>query len=123
MIEIGIKSDILEQITYGQKTIEVRLGTPEFLTLAAGDTIIVRDDTITKSHPTKTRLIVTQVLLFESFAELFEAVDYEQAVPSATSLEEAMQTYRQFYSPEDEVTYGVAAIYFTLDKPTVSPTI
>lgn len=117
MHEVGIESSLVEAIRNGQKTIEGRLGKPRFLEVKEGDILSVRED-IWKdgdaigSHDDALQLKVTQVLYFESFKEMLEAVNYEAAVPTATTLQEAISKYAEFYSAKDEEEYGVVALFF-----------
>lgn len=119
MHEIGIESSLVEAIRSGEKTIEGRLGKPRFLQMKEGDTLRIREDIwkdgeIIGTHDDSLRVIITQILYFESFKEMLEAVNYEAAVPTAKTLSEAVKKYRQFYSAQDEDEYGVAALFFTV---------
>lgn len=117
MHEIGIESTLVDAIRNGVKTIAGRLGKPRFLAIKEGDVLNIREDIwndgkITASHDNAVQVTVRQILYFESFREMLEAVDYEAAVPSAGTVDEAVDTYAKFYSPEDEATYGVVAMFF-----------
>jgi ASC-1-like (ASCH) protein len=119
MLEIGIEISILRDILDGKKTVEGRLGKPKFLKLRVGDEISLREDiwkdgTIVDSVPDRARIKVEQLLYFESFEEMFGSVNFKSAVPSATTVDEAIAAYRQFYSPEDEYGFGAVAIMFSL---------
>lgn len=117
MQEIGIESTMVEAIRRGLKTIEGRLGKPRFLKMAEGDILSIREDVweqgeITGSYPGAIEIRITQILYFETFKEMFEAVNYEAAVPTAKSVSQAVAAYREFYSKEDEGKYGVVALFF-----------
>jgi ASC-1-like (ASCH) protein len=117
MHEIGIESSLVEAIRNGQKTIEGRLGKPRFLQIKEGDMLAVREDIwkdgeVIGSHDDVLQLKVTQVLYFESFKEMLEAVNYETAVPTAKTLQDAISKYAEFYSIKDEEEYGVVALFF-----------
>lgn len=119
MHELGIATNYLEQIQSGQKTVECRLGKPQYLKIRPGDEIAIheevwRDGTIISSKPSGITLDVTQILYFESFEDAFGAMSYKDAIPSATSKAEAIAAYRLFYTSEDEQEYGVMAIFFEL---------
>lgn len=116
MHEIGVESSLVEAIRSGEKTIEGRLGKPRFLQIKEGDTIRVREDiwkdgVIIGTHDDSLRVEVAQVLFFETFREMLEAVNFEAAVPSANTIEAAIATYAAFYSPQDEKEYGVVALF------------
>ena len=116
MQEIGIETSLVPSVVNGELTIIGRLGKPRFLKMAVGDVLNIREDLwkdgkIVASYPDAAQVKITQVLYFETFKEMLEAVDFTQAVPSAKSLDEAVERYRQFYSSEDEEEYGVVALY------------
>ena len=117
MHEIGIESSLVEAIRNGEKTVEGRLGKPRFLKIREGDTLNIRediwkDDEVIGSHDDALRLRVTQVLYFETFKEMLKAVNYEAAVPTAKTFQEAISKYAEFYSKKDEGEYGVVALFF-----------
>ena len=81
MDEIGIASVVLKEILSGKKTIEVRLGKPRFLKLRSGDNLSLREDIwengiITKSFSRQAVIKIKQILYFESFAEMFDTLDF-----------------------------------------------
>jgi len=119
MQEIGIESSLLRQVLSGDKTIEARLGKPKFLKIRVGDTLSLREDVwidgnIADQIHDRATVQVTQLLYFESFEEMFSAVSYKAAVPTAESRLDALDIYRQLYSKEDEYEYGVVALTFKL---------
>ena len=122
MEEIGIESTLVESIRNGDKTIEARLGKPRFLKIKEGDSIHVREDfwyegKILESLSHALEVKVTQILYFETFKEMLEAMDFQAAIPTATSVDDALKTYKQYYSSEDEREYGVVAFSFELVQP------
>jgi ASC-1-like (ASCH) protein len=119
MQEIGIESSVLENIRHGRKTIEGRLGKPKFLKLDVGDILHLREDiwdegVIIASRLSNLKIRITQILYFETFAEMMDSLDHEAAIPDAKTPEEAAAAYRKYYSAEDEQEYGVVAILFEL---------
>jgi ASC-1-like (ASCH) protein len=119
MHEIGIESSLVEAIRNGEKTIEGCLGKPRFLQIKEGDTIRIREDIwkdgeIIGAHDDSLRVVVTQILFFETFKEMLEAVNFEAAVPTADTIKEAIATYATFYAAQDEAEYGVVALFFKL---------
>lgn len=119
MQEIGIESSVLNDIIEGKKTFEARLGKPKFLKVREGDRLSLREDVwadgrIVDSIPNKAVIVITQVLYFENFVEMLEAINYEQVIPSAKNAQEASDAYGLFYSKEDETEYGVVAFEFKL---------
>lgn len=114
MSEIGIESTLVEAIRNGDKTIEVRLAKPRFLLIQEDEILSIREDFYYEgdvleslSHALEVR--VTQILYFETLKETFEAINFEAALPSATSVDDAIKKYREFYSAEEEREFGVVA--------------
>lgn len=119
MHEIGTESSILEDIRNGRKTIEARLGKPKYLTIGAGDVVHLREDVwkdgaVAQSRPSDLSVKITQVLYFESFSEMLDALNYKAVMPAALNVEDAIGIYRQFYTAEDEEEFGVVAMLFEL---------
>lgn len=117
MKEIGIESSLLQSILAGHKTLEGRLGKPSYLKIRPGDTLSVREDTwqghkLVSSRKDAAKIRVKQILYFESFAEMLETLGHRNAVPLSNSVEEAVKTYRQFYTVEAEEEFGVVALLF-----------
>lgn len=119
MQEIGIESSLVEEIKKGNKSIEGRLGKPRYLKLKEGDLLGVREDLwhdgkIIDSFSDSLIIKITQILYFESFKEMVNAIDFQAAVPSAKTSKEAIKKYKEYYSDKDEEEYGVVAILFEL---------
>ena len=122
MIEIGIDTQILRDILNGRKTIEGRLMKGKFLNIEVGDEISVREDiyhegSLYKSTGGVATLCVTNVSRFDSFADMLENMGYRSVIPSASTLEDAVSVYHNFYSEADERQYGVVAISFKTIEP------
>ncbi len=121
MQEIGIESDMLEEILTGKKTIEGRLGTSKFIKMRVGDKISLREDfwkngKIVKSIPNRAVVSITQLLYFETLEEMFSLVNFREVIPAATNVNGAINKYRTYYSSSDENEHGVLAIYFKLSS-------
>lgn len=118
MEEIGIESSMLEEIKNGDITIDVRLGRPKYFRIQEDDILSVREDfwhegKVLESLSHALEVKVTQVLYFENFTELFNAIDFQAAVPSALTTADAVKKYTEFYTPEEEREFG--AIAFTIE--------
>lgn len=125
MHEIDIESSIIEEIKNGDKTIEVRLARPNFLLIQEGDILSVREDfyyegVVLESLSHALEIKVTQVLYFETFEELFEAINFSSVLPSSKTVDEAKASYRKLYSVEDEAEFGVAAFSIEPISPNLS---
>ena len=119
MEEIGIESTLVEAIRNGDKTIEAVLGEPRYLRIQEGDSVSIREDfwyegKILESLEHALEVKVTQILYFETFKEMLAAVDFQAAIPSAKSVDEAVKVYKSLYSSEDEQEYGIVALTFEL---------
>lgn len=118
MEEIGIESSMLEEIKSGDLTIDVRLGKPKYFRIQEDDIVSVREDfwyegKVLESLSHALEVKITQILYFENFTELFNVIDFQAAVPTAQTAEEAVKKYKEFYTPEEEREFG--AIAFTIE--------
>ncbi len=95
-----------DQIFMRAKTWELRLNKGAYREVEEGDLILnfKKDGTGEFSL-----LEIVKRREFPSFREALEALGYKNAIPHASSLEEAVAEYRKFYSEEDERGYGVVA--------------
>lgn len=119
MEEIGLESSLLKAVLNGEKTVEARLGRPRFLKFKEGDIVSIREDIwvnniVTKSNRGAAKIKIDQILYFETFKEMLDAIDYTSLIPSAASPEIGLDAYRQFYSVDEEAEYGVVAMMFHL---------
>lgn len=119
MHEIGIKSSFLEAIQNGRITILCRLGKPKVMKMRIGDMLALHDDvwqndTPKSLKPASARVIITQLLYFETLAEMLSSIDFQYALPHETSFADALQIFHQFISAPNENEYGVVAISFKL---------
>lgn len=117
MIEIGINTEILNTIRDGRKTVEGRLARDKFLSVSIGDIISVREDVyvdaaIQTSHQNALRIKVTDVQKYDTFRSMLQTVGFKNAIPDATSLDEACTEYLRYYPELMQKEYGVLAIYF-----------
>lgn len=120
MFELGIETHVLTQIIDGRKTVEGRLRKGKFLHLQVGGIISLREDqwkdgAIVRSIPQRARVIITELQYYPSFTAMMQDLGHDCVLPDADNIEEALQVYYQFYSPEDEAAYGVVAVNFELD--------
>lgn len=120
MQEIGIESSLVEEIKKGNKYIEGRLGKPKFLQLKEDTLLSIREDLwfdgrIIDSFANSLTVRINQILYFESFKEMFGSINFQEAIPSAKTVEEAIEAYKKYYTDADETKYGVLAISFELE--------
>jgi ASC-1-like (ASCH) protein len=117
MEEIGIESSLVDAIREGEKTVEIRLGKPRFLRMQEGDKLSVREDVwqngeTIEEHKNVLQIRITQILHFETLVEALEAIDFQAAIPSAKTIDDALAEYRKIYSESDEEEFGVVVMMF-----------
>ena len=88
-------------ILSGEKTVEGRLNKGKFLEIQVGDILKVNGST---------EFVITSKNIYKSFKEMIETEGVKNVIPDAVDSDEAVSVYRQFYSVEDELKYGVVAI-------------
>lgn len=119
--ESGRESSLLQKIKDKSKTIECRLNRDKFTKYQAGDRVWLREDTylsgeIVNSRPKQLLIEIEKIENYPTFQDMFEAIDYSKAIPTAKSTNEAVAARRQFYSSAEEQDCGVLAIYFHVIK-------
>lgn len=92
-----------EKVKNGQKTIETRLYDDKRRNVDIGDLITFC------SNEDKVNVVVTELLKFNKFEELF--LDNDFNLFGGDSLEDLMTIYK-YYSKEDEESFGVVGIKF-----------
>ena len=90
----------------GQKTIEGRLKKGEYANLKAEDHIVVSNDAETDS----VEVVVKDIRLYPTFELMLNSENLKQVLPDIETIDQAIQVYRQFYTPEQEAEFGVIAI-------------
>lgn len=97
-------------IKEGVKTIEGRLLKGLYQELKIGDEIQVYNNEETESVLVK----VLALRKYTSFQEMLEKEESKKILPDADSIEQGLEIYRKFYSPEQENQFGVLAIEVVL---------
>ncbi len=99
-----VDRDKFERIVSGEKTIETRAGSPEYLSVAAGDTLNIScgNDSINKT--------VTEVFHFKTIEELLNTIEIGEILPAGTTREQAIELWNSFPGyPERIRQYGIIA--------------
>lgn len=103
--QMKLSSDPFNQIASGAKVIESRLYDEKRQQIALGDEIEFSENN-NPEHVIRTR--VKGLLRYSSFEDLF--ADYDPALFDSDSREFLLNQIKQFYSDEDERTFGVVGI-------------
>jgi len=102
MINLFVKELYFQQIKQGLKTVEGRLAKEKYVNLKNGTAI-----SFNNSYETT----LEKVEVYPSFKTMLETVGLERVLPGVLTLESGVEVYRQFYSLEEELLYGVVAIF------------
>lgn len=97
-------ADNFNRIKSGEKLIETRAGSPEYLEISSGDELVITcgTDTITK--------LVKEVYHFASLHDLIEKIGIEEILPAETTPEEAIAKWNSFPGyPERIQEFGIIA--------------
>ena len=104
-----LATEPFNKIASGQKVIESRLYDEKRQHINIGDTIEFSEN---DNPEHKTITVVKGLLRYATFAELF--ADHDPTLFGEESKEFLLHQIRQFYSDEDEQTYGVVGIRLAL---------
>ncbi|HEX6462692.1 MAG TPA: ASCH domain-containing protein [Candidatus Saccharimonadales bacterium] len=112
---MGLETSVLNQVIEGRKTVEVRLNRGKFRAMTLGRIVCLRQDIWENGEelgtkPDMAKIQVVKAEDFDSFSVVFDKVGLEPILPDVESVEEALKTYYQFYSPQEEAEFGVRAI-------------
>lgn len=108
-IEFNVKEPYLNFIKLGKKTIEGRLNKGKFKQIKVGDVLILSDGS-------KMEFVVIGKRSYSSFSEMLIKENIKNVIPDKNDLEEAIQVYYKFYTPEQENKLGVVAIEIKLKE-------
>lgn len=102
--KIGLQPLHYQNVLDGQKIYEGRLNDEKRKEFNIGDYIeILKDPKREESF----KVVIVNKFLFESFREMVEVIDLVKLGFANSSKQEVIDTYRSFYSKEDEEKYGV----------------
>ncbi len=90
----------------GQKTIEGRVRKGWYAEVKPGDEIEVRNNEETES----VQVVVTRVAKYDSIRSMLERESLKQLLPDVETVEQGIEVYRRFYTPEQEAEFGMVAI-------------
>lgn len=96
-----------EWIKEWKQTIEVRLNDPKRQQIRIGDAI---EFFLLPWESESVKVVVTGLLKYSSFHELFRNIDLLRWNASWRTIEKCIDACRRIYSVEDEETYGVVGI-------------
>lgn len=100
---ITVQEPWASYILSGQKTVEGRLNRGKFATAHVGDTVTLND------HTTFTIVAKNQ---YPTFRAMLESEGLANVLPGVASLDDGVQVYYQFYTPEEEQEFGVVGLEF-----------
>jgi ASC-1-like (ASCH) protein len=99
--ELNVDERWFKYILDGTKTIEGRLNKNKFKLMRNGD-IIIFNGIIKKE--------VISVRYYNSFEEYLINEGIDKCLPEVVDINDGINIYREFYSFEDEIKYGIVAI-------------
>jgi ASC-1-like (ASCH) protein len=102
--ELNVDERWLKYILNGKKTIEGRLNKNKFKLMRCGD-IIIFNEIIQKE--------VISVKYYNSFKEYLINEGIDKCLPDVININDGINIYRDFYSVEDEIKFGIIAIELT----------
>lgn len=107
--EMNLQSKYFDFIKDGTKRIELRLYDEKRQSIQLGDII-----EFAKSDDEKFKAEVVGLLLYKSFADLFEDFDISILADSSMTKQELLEVLGEFYSEEKQAEFGVIGIRIKL---------
>lgn len=90
----------------GQKTVECRVRKGKYGFVQPGDEIVVYNEEETDRIHTR----VKRVTSYPTFKKMLEVEELRKVLPNVDSVDQAVEIYRGFYTPDQEKEFGVVAI-------------
>lgn len=90
----------------GQKTIEGRLRKGKYTKIQPGDILEVNDENETE----KIEVLVKRVSYYRSIKEMLTSEPLKKLLPDVDTIDQGINVYREFYSPEEEQQFGMVVI-------------
>lgn len=104
LYSISVQDPWFSYISSGKKVVEGRLKKNKFSLMVPGDTVEITNGE---------KRIVCTIASVKEYASFYEYLYHEgldRCLPSVTSIEDGVNVYYEFYSKEDENTFGIVAI-------------
>lgn len=113
IVEINVSQPWFRHIRNGVKTVEGRLNKGKFRDMKSGDVLVISNTSGKRdsSKNNKVVAVVTKINQYDSFEEYLSREGLNSTLPGIKTISEGMAVYRQFYSPEDELKFGIAAVH------------
>jgi len=102
IIDFNVQEPYLSFIKSGQKTIEGRLNKGKFVSLEVGDILTLSN--------TSLQFEVIGKREYETFQEMIISEGIKRVIPDKTTIEDAVNVYYKFYTPNQEQEFGVLAV-------------
>ncbi|HOX97253.1 MAG TPA: ASCH domain-containing protein [bacterium] len=102
IVSINVQEPYHSFILNGQKIVEGRLNKGKFAEIKIGD--------ILEIEPEKIQFEVIGKNIYKSFKEMIEVEGVENVIPDKKNIDDAVNVYYKFYTKEQEIEFGVAAI-------------
>lgn len=102
IIQMNVQEPYHRLILDGKKTVEGRLNKGKFAALNAGDII--------ELEPERVRFEVIEKIPYPTFVAMLEAEGVMNVIPDRVDIREAAQVYYNYFSAEEEATFGIVAI-------------
>lgn len=93
-------------IKCGRKTVEGRLNKGDFANFNTNDIVIWFNTELKQEF--RTKIIYKKV--YSSFREMITKEGLSNVLPEIKTIDDGVKIYYQYYTPDDERIYGVAAI-------------
>lgn len=102
MLDLEVQEPYYSLIKEGTKKIEGRLAKPKYLALQPGDFIRFNLTLVFE---------LRKIVRYATFREMLQRENFKEVIPHALDVACAESIYKQFYTLEQELLYGVLALH------------
>ena len=106
MLELDVQQLYFDAIAAGMKTIEGRLAKQKYMALKPGDNVRF-------TNPDGSQSVVKEVVAlhtYPTFADAFKTQDFQRAIPTAKTVDDAIHIYERFYPGFAQQEFGIVFI-------------
>lgn len=105
--EMKLQAKYFDLIKQGKKIYEIRLNDEKRQLIQVGDVIIFKKE---PELSETLNVVVNDLIYFKAFEQMAKSLPLEKVGFETETISEVVDIYHQFYTPENEIKYGVVAM-------------
>lgn len=107
IFKIHVSTPWFDLIKRGLKTVEGRLNKNDFAKMRVNDKVIFFNKELNQEFSAQ----ITKIENFKTFEEMITKNTLAKVLPTIDTIDNGVQVYYKYYTPEQETQFGVVAIH------------